>query len=145
MMIVIFSQLTVNDSDTGLPVSRTANIYLTDGSSAFMYNIGGLPLEGDLQTVLNGMEAELWAAAVTEGRLPTPKEAAKADRLIYLTANPGSKQIFTLSLADVELQVGALVDALFPPATGVSAANKTKLKRILTVGILVNRESVAGE
>jgi hypothetical protein len=141
-MIVIFSWVTVTDPSSGQPLERAANIYITDGASTYMSNVGAIPLDGDLQTILDGMEAELWTTAVAEGRLPTPKEAAKADRLVYLAANPGSKQIFTLSLADVQTQVDALVDGLVPLAT---AANRTKLKRVLTVGILVNRESVAGE
>lgn len=142
MSIIIFSEVIQNDPFTGQPMSRSANFYITDGTTAYMYSAGGLSLEGSLQTILNGMESELFTEAQASETLPTPKERAKADRLIYLAANPGSKAIFDLSLADVETQVGALVDAIIPAAT---AANRTKLKRVLTVGILVNRESVAGE
>jgi hypothetical protein len=74
--------------------------------------------------------------------LTTDKEQAKAERLIWLAANPNAKQIFTLSSTALEGEIIALVDALF---TSGSAANKTKLKRLLTGNTLVSRESIAEE
>lgn len=122
--------------------SRTAKIYITDGTDAYVYVKGGLSDAGDLQALLNSMEAELYAEAAASGTVPTAKEQAKADRLIYLEENPGAKAIFDLSTADAQAQVSTLVDVLF---SGKPAADRTKMKRILDVSILVNRESVAGE
>lgn len=143
-MIAILSQsiMLIEEPPDPAYYSRTAKIYITNGTTAYVYVKGGLSDAGDLQALLNSMEAELYSEAAASGTVPTAKEQAKADRLIFLAANPGAKQIFDLSPADVETQVAALVDAIIPAAT---AANRTKLKRVLTVGILVNRESVAGE
>lgn len=127
---------------TGEPNHRTATIYITNGTTPYMYVKGGLDESGDLQTLLNGIEAELYAAAVASGTVPTPKEQAKADRLIWLAGNPSAKQIFTLSSVALEAEITALVDAIIPTAT---AANRTKLKRLLMGNALVSRESVAGE
>src|SRR6185503_4401886 len=115
-----------SETDPFNPPLRIAYIWITDGANPYMLRKIGLTDAGDLQTVLNGMEAELYTEAAAGGQLPTAKERAKADRLIYLAANPGAKAIFDLSLADVETQVNALVDAIIPAAT---AANRTKLKR----------------
>lgn len=137
-MIIIFDWHVMNND----PITRTATIYITNGTTPYIYMKGGLDESGDLQVLLDGMETELYAAAVASGTVPTPKEQAKADRLIYLVNNPGAKQIFELSSADMEVAVNALVDVLF---AGKLASDRTKMKRILAVGILVNRESVAGE
>lgn len=138
-MIIIFSSQILTFTD---PPTRTAYFYITDGAAAYMHTEGSLSAEGDLQAVLNGMEGALFSAAAANGILPTPKEQAKADRLIWLAANPSAKQIFTLSSVALEAEIVALVDAIIPTAT---AANRTKLKRLLTGSALVSRESVAGE
>lgn len=145
MAIVVLETRLDSGAMTGGPDTRGVIIWISDGTTNYITQRGNLPLTGDLLPALLADEAQIWLDAVTGGQLATPKETATADRLIFQTANPGAKAIFDLSAADVETQVNALVEALFPAATGVSTANKTKLKRVLTVGILVNRESVAGE
>lgn len=144
-MIVILETTLTLDPFTNQPSGRAVNIFITDNTDAYTYNVGGLALEGDLQAILDGMEADLWIEVQANGVVATPKEKAKVDRLVYLEQNPGAKAIFNLDSVEMQTQVAALVEALFPAATGVSTANKTKLKRVLQVGILVNRESVAGE
>lgn len=141
-MIVILETVIDNDMNTGEPSSRGVTIWISDGTTNYITQRGNLTLTGDLLPGLLADEANIWNDAVAGGQVATAKETATSDRLIFLTANPGAKAIFDLSAADVETQVAALVDAIIPAAT---AANRTKLKRVLTVGILVNRESVAGE
>jgi hypothetical protein len=141
-MIVILKTTIKLDPFTQQPASRAVSIFITDDTDAYTYDVGGLPLTGDLQAILDGMEADLWPEAQANGVIATPKDYAKVDRLVYLVQNPGAKAIFDLDSAEMQTQVNALVDAIIPAA---SAANRTKLKRVLAVGILVNRESVAGE
>jgi hypothetical protein len=142
MTIVILDTRIDSGALQGVPDTRGVTLWISDGADNYITQRGGLPLTGDLLPALVADEANIWADAVAGGLLATAKENAKADRLLYLTANPGAMAIFDLSLADVESNVSALVDAIIPAAT---AANRTKLKRVLAVGILVNRESVAGE
>lgn len=48
---------------------RAVDIVISNGGGqSFFYQVGGLPLEGDLQTILNAREAELWTAASAAGR-----------------------------------------------------------------------------
>ena len=141
MTIVKLQERTEFDLQTHI-ASRAVTLWITDGTDNYITQRGGLPMTGDLMPALLADEVAIWAEAVAGGQVATAKENAKADRLIFLTANAGAMAIFDLSLADVETNVNALVDAIIPTAT---AANRTKLKRVLTVGILVNRESVAGE
>lgn len=142
MAIVILEERIDSGAMQGIPDTRGATLWVSDGTTHYITQRGNLPLTGDLLPALLSDEANIFSDAVAGGQLATKAETAKADRLIFLAANPGAKAIFDLSAADVETQVAALVDAIIPAAT---AANKTKLKRVLTVGILVNRESVAGE
>jgi hypothetical protein len=142
MTIVIMETRIDSGALQGVPDTRGVTLWISDGADNYITQRGGLPLTGDLLPQLQADEANIWIDAVAGGQVATAKENAKADRLIYMTNNPNAKAIFELSAADVETQVNALVDAIIPAAT---AANRTKLKRVLAVGILVNRESVAGE
>jgi hypothetical protein len=142
MAIVIFEERIENSPVTFEPEFRGVTLWITDGVTNYITQRGNLPLAGDLLPALLADEAQIWLDAVAGGLLATPKENAKADRLIWLAANPGAKAIFTLTSAALEAEIIALVDAIIPAAT---AANRTKLKRLLQGVTLVSRESVAGE
>lgn len=140
-MIIIFDWHIMYDTVN----HTTANIWITNGVTPYMYLKGGLDEVADqaaLQTLLNGMESTLYAEAVASGTVPTAKEQAKADRLVWLAANPNAKALFTLTSAALETEINNTIDAVIPLAT---AANRTKMKRLLMGVALVSRESVAGE
>lgn len=89
-MIEIIQTITEFNMDTGQPSSRACLIIASNGGGqAFMLDVGNLPLEGDLQAVLNGREAELFAAAQAAGRVVdlyelTLKRVLKAFALVVL-------------------------------------------------------------
>lgn len=56
--------------------------------------------------------------------------------LAWFEANPATKQIFTLSIADLETEINTLVDAVIPLAT---AANRTRVKKLFMVWSLHTR------
>lgn len=141
-MIVIMETIIDTDLDTGQPISRGVTIWISDGgATAYIHQIGNLPLVGNLQTILNAYEAAIWIDAVAAGRVATPAETAKAERIQWFTDNPGATVIYTATKADLEAGINALVDAIVPSATG---ANRTKLKRLLMAGALFDREQVVG-
>lgn len=141
MTIIIFTQKTNTDMDTQVQ-TREAHIWISDGTTNYVCDRGNLTMTGDLQTVLNAQESTIWADMLAGGVLATAKENAKADRLIYLAANPGAKAIFTLTSAALETEINTVVDVLF---SGKLAADRTKVKRLWMVQTLVARESTAGE
>lgn len=77
--ISVLTIVTVNDIDTGEPKSRTATFLIKDDASPswYWYAMGGLPLEGDIQALLNANAAQLWAEAQTNGRLATNAELSQ--------------------------------------------------------------------
>ncbi len=142
-MIVILEERIDNNPDTFEPEFRGVTLWISDGATHYITQRGNLPLTGDLLPDLQANEAQIWLDAVAGGQLATPAETAKADLEQWLIDNPNARAIFDLSYAQAEIEINALVDALFPPATGVSGPNKTKLKRLLTGNTLVSRLSVA--
>ena len=87
-MIEIVEIRTVEDQD-GLPYQRHADIIISQGSESYLWGVGGLPLEGDLQAALDAREAELWPAAQAGGRAAdlyelTLKRVLKAFALVIL-------------------------------------------------------------
>lgn len=49
-------------------VTRHTDFIISDGQAAYLWSAGGLPPDGDVQTLLEAREAELWAAARVAGR-----------------------------------------------------------------------------
>lgn len=143
-MIVIFNSNSVYN-ETVDTWSRTAYMWIRNGgATAYMHTKGGLSNEGDLQAILNAMEATLYAEAAASGLLPTAKEAARADREIYLAANPNAGLVFSATAAQIETATDALIEASFPGVL-LTTAQKNRWKRVLNVGMLLDREQVAGE
>lgn len=68
-MITIKSSGFINDFTSNLPIARQAFIFITDGIKAYSLGVGGLPLTGDLQTILNAQESELWLIAVEKNNI----------------------------------------------------------------------------
>ena len=88
MTIEIVDVRLIDDLDGNI-TSRHADIIITDNGNAYTYGVGGLPLVGNLQTILDGREAELLGGAVAKGQAVdlynvTPKKVLKAFALVVL-------------------------------------------------------------
>lgn len=67
MTIEIIETQIVGDPFTNEPLSRAVNIVITSGSESYLYSVGGLPLTGSLQTVLDAQEADIFTLAQAGG------------------------------------------------------------------------------
>lgn len=73
---------------------------------------------------------------------PSENVTAQAGALQWFADNPVTRQLFTLSIAELETEINTLIDAALPLAT---VGNRTKIKKLLTalsisVRLLVKRE-----
>lgn len=87
MIEILKVKIIVNDD--GLPSVRHADIIISDGNDSYLWGVGGLPLEGDLQAILDARFDELWAAASVRRRPVdlyeiTAKRVLKAFALVVL-------------------------------------------------------------
>lgn len=55
-------------------ISRHADIIISDGTTHYYLNVGGLPLTGDLQPILETREVELWQVAVIKNNHLTTEQ-----------------------------------------------------------------------
>jgi len=106
-----------------VPTGRHANIIITDKGNTYKLGVGGLPLEGDLQTILEAREAELLSDAVQRNQLPTLDESTIADAKQFYADNTNAKLLFELPQVDLEAEI----DNLDLSALPLSTANKLKL------------------
>ena len=74
--------------------------------------------------------------------LEVGKIAAQSEAEVWFAANPGALALFNLAMGTLESEVNALIDAIIPLAT---ASNRTKLKRLLMVGAVLDRSQVKKE
>lgn len=72
---------------------------------------------------------------------PSSAEVALTSAKDWLDANPGARQIWELSIGDLETQIVAQIEALYPNATA-GVKNKERLLRMATV-LLIRREAKA--
>ncbi len=124
------------------PPTRSAKIYISNNGEAYISTVGGFSTEGSLQAILNAQEAALFTSAQAGGILPTSKEKATAEAILWYKANPLTKQIFTLDPTSLEAEVGTLVNSLFP---GIAAATRNQKKKVWTAELMAIRVAVAGE
>lgn len=133
MTIEIVNTATIEDT-------RQVTIILTTNGSSYLWNVGGLPLEGDLQTILNAREAELLAAILAAGVVANVPEVAISQTpgavRTWFAANPSAKLIWSMSVTDLVAEIASLVDVSFPT---LSAGNRTRWKLLLTAITLVVR------
>lgn len=70
--------------------TRAVDIVISNAGQFFFYRVGGLPLVGDLQAILDAQEAELWPLAQAAGLTPAnlyslqPERVLKAFALVVL-------------------------------------------------------------
>lgn len=88
-MIEILETKIENDINTGQPSKRSVEVVITSGPSSYLLSIGGLPLTGNLQTLLDSQESQRWAEAQAGGRVVdlyevTTKRALRAFALVML-------------------------------------------------------------
>jgi len=127
---------TTTDPDTGEPLSRAVTFYISNNGEAYIYNRGGLPLEGNVQTMLEAEEAELFLAAQANGVLPTATQIEIVGAILYYQANPGMKAaVFDKSITQTALDVTALVNSI----SGLGVAQKAGLVQILMSSLLDTR------
>lgn len=132
MIIILGQNLISND-----PPTRVAYFWISNGTDSYVYTKVGLPEAGNLQTVLNGMEAELWTLAAANGQLPTETETAIVEAVQFYIANPGTKaDVFDKSATQLAADITAMVNASFPSA---SAAVKTGWIRTLMSSLFDTR------
>jgi hypothetical protein len=118
---------------------RHANIIISVGDESYLWAIGGLPLEGDLQTILDGREAELWAAAQTANIAPASYQAAGLGARAWYEAHPNAALLFELPIEDLIAQIDALDLTALPAAT--RNALKLLLKTLsISTRVLAKRE-----
>lgn len=105
--------------------ARHVDIIITSGGVSYLWSVGGLPLTGSLQTILEAREPELWQAASLAGNLASEENHAQSGAKAWFVAHPNAALLFNLSIADLDTEVDDLVEDLFPLA---SAANKNRMK-----------------
>lgn len=115
--------------------TRHCDIIISQNGVSYLWAVGGLPLEGDLQAILNAREAELWAAAQVNGKLlsTTEKEAKQAPAIgrNYFASHSAAVAFVRLSPSEQEAQIDAMT----------TAQMKTLLKYLtIAVSMLVKRE-----
>lgn len=83
----------VYQGEEGNNEGRHVNIIISDGITHYVLGIGGLSLIGDLQSILEAEEAELWIIAVAKDNQRTTRQVRQ---LIYNSVNAGgwSRDIF---------------------------------------------------
>lgn len=119
-MIEILETRIINNADTGQPISRYVEIIATGGANSYLWGVGGLPLTGNLQTILDGRDAELFSEAQAGGRVVD----------LYELATKRTLKAFALVMLD---EINILRQASLPPlparsAIQIEGALKAKIK-----------------
>lgn len=88
-MTIEILQTQIINAVSGEPAYRAVEITVSDGINTYLWRVGGLPLEGNLQAILDAREAELWTVAQAGGRTVdlyelTLKRVLKAFALVVL-------------------------------------------------------------
>jgi hypothetical protein len=77
-MIEILSVQSHTEPLTG-ETFRHVEIIISDNGNAYLWAVGGLPAEGDLQAILDAREVELLQAASNTGQANTPELTERRD------------------------------------------------------------------
>lgn len=71
--------LTTRIIETEETTTRYVEIAISDNGNTYLWSVGGLPTEGDLQTILDAREVELLQAASNTGQANTPELTERRD------------------------------------------------------------------
>lgn len=119
-MIEILDTITFSDPITNEPMSRSVYIAITQAGQTLEWSVGGLPLVGNLQTILDARESELWRAAQERGK-PHNLFSARQEKII---------KAFALVVMD-EINILRNAAALTPRnQTQIETAIRNKLKSL---------------
>jgi hypothetical protein len=130
MAIQILSTQSYTEPLTG-GVTRTTAIVITGGSNSYLWSVGGLPPEGDLQTLLDAREAELLAEAIAAGVEPNAPEVEERRDFAGLEADiAGELDWISSTLPEIDTGLNA-----------VDAATLAQL-RVITRGLLQNQRRI---
>lgn len=136
-MIVILKHVLDSGAVVGVPDTRGVTIWISDGTTAYVMQVGNLALTGNLQTIMNGMETDLWTMVTTNGVLATATENEIASAIQWYVANPGTKvAVFDKTITQENTDITALIAASFPTA---SAAVKAGWLQLLMSSLLDTR------
>lgn len=91
--------------ENGLDIFRHVDIIISDDVNVYMWGVGGLPLTGDLQLILDNREAELWTAASAKGNAVPLPVTFKQEARQFMVDNPAAKALIELSLPDLEMAI----------------------------------------
>lgn len=137
MIVIITKPVIQPNFETGQPESRSMKIYITDNVTAYTYNVGGQLLVGNLQTILNAMELQLWIEAQANGQVATSTDIAIVEAIQWYVANVGAKaDVLDKSSAQLVIDINAMVETSFPT---MSTAIKTGWKRTLLSSLFDTR------
>lgn len=127
----------IDTDENNEPTGRTFTFHITDGSAAYVSSIGGQPLTGNRQTILDGIADEVWAGAIEYGHTPTPTEIEIVGAILWYKANDGAKaDVFDKSISTLATDITAMVNASF---AGQSQAIRTGWIRVLMSSLLDTR------
>lgn len=70
-MITILQIDVIYDPESNTPLHRTVKISISKDDTSYLWYVGGLPLVGDLLSILDNRFDELWIAA-SEKAMPVP-------------------------------------------------------------------------
>ncbi len=75
-MITII-HIRIQSNEFGIDQSRVADIIISDGVAHYQLGVGGLPLVGDLQKILDAREAELFIVAQAKNNILITEEVRR--------------------------------------------------------------------
>lgn len=130
MTIDILREQRITVPDMGLD-HREVKIRITDGTDTYLHAVGGLPVTGDLQTMLDNNADRVWADAQAKGRLITDTDLLLAllDRVGFEASYIALVRLFTGEINKLRTQAGlptytrdqvenALIQALIDEVAG---------------------------
>lgn len=127
MTIQILSTATNTEPLTG-EVFRSVEIIIESGGDSYLWSVGGLPAEGDLQAILTARETELLAAAQAAGmEVNAPEIAERLDLAGLEDDITGELAWITATLPEIDTGL-----------TAVDAATLAQL-RVIVRGLLQNQ------
>lgn len=141
MTIVILSKRLNIDPTTNLPFSRSAYFYISNGAgNAYMYDKGGLPVEGSLQAALIAQESELFLEAQASGQVPTATEIEIVAGIQIYIADPGMKvAVFDKTMTQEDTDIATMLQIFLPGSTAPIVAARLGMKRLLISSLIATR------
>lgn len=84
---------------------RVASIAIDNGGPRYFWEVGGLPIEGDLQPVLDARFDELWAGASAAAEPVPAVISLRGEAKQFLRDNPQARLLIELDGPDLEAAI----------------------------------------